>query len=44
LQALRRAARIALDEARKSGTPCHVWQDGKIVDIAAAARRQGARK
>jgi hypothetical protein len=26
------------------GTPCHVWQDGKIVDIAAPARKRAVRK
>ncbi len=33
--ALQRSARKALDLARQTGTPCYVWQDGKIVHIAA---------
>lgn len=33
--ALKRAARAALITARKTGTPCYVVKDGKIVDIAA---------
>lgn len=35
LSALRRAAREALELARRTKTPCHVLQDGKVVDIAA---------
>ena len=35
--ALQRSARKALDLARQTGTPCFVWQNGKIVDIGAAA-------
>jgi hypothetical protein len=35
--ALRRSARKALDLARQTGTPCYVWQDGRIVNIGAAA-------
>jgi hypothetical protein len=34
LAALRRSAQRALAEARDHGTPCYVWQDGKVVDIA----------
>lgn len=33
--ALRRAAKAALALARKTKTPCYVWRDGQIVDIAA---------
>jgi len=32
--ALLRSAARALALARATGTPCFVWQDGKIVDIA----------
>jgi len=35
--ALRRSARNALELARATGTPCYVWVDGKMVDIAAPA-------
>jgi hypothetical protein len=34
LAALRRSAKAALELARKTGTPCHVMKDGKIIDIA----------
>ena len=34
LAALRRAFEAALAEARANGTPCYVWEDGKIIDIA----------
>ena len=33
--ALRRAVARALALARQTGTHCYVWQDGKIVDLAA---------
>jgi mRNA interferase HigB len=33
--ALRRSAARALSIARATGTPCWVWQDGRIVDLAA---------
>jgi len=36
--ALKRAARRALETARRTGTPCYVMKDGKIVDIARAGR------
>jgi hypothetical protein len=32
--ALRRAAKAALLFARKTKTPCYIWKDGQIVDIA----------
>lgn len=35
--ALRRAAVKARLLAQQTGTPCYVWQDGKIVNIAAPA-------
>jgi len=35
--ALLRAARAAQELAHKTGTPCYVWQDGKIVNIGAPA-------
>lgn len=35
--ALQRSARKALELARQTGTPCCVWQNGKIVNIGAAA-------
>jgi len=34
--ALRRSAARALAIARATGTPCFVWEDGRIVDIGAA--------
>lgn len=40
LIALRRAAKIALELAVATGTPCYVWQDGKVVDIAAQHRQE----
>jgi len=36
-QALKRSAASALKLARKTHTPCYVYEDGKIVD---AAKRQ----
>jgi len=33
--ALRRAAKAAHALARKTKTPCYIWKDGQIVDIAA---------
>ena len=35
--ALRRASLKAQELAHKTGTPCYVWQDGKIVNIGAPA-------
>ncbi len=32
--ALKRAAKVAHTLARKTKTPCYIWKDGKIVDIA----------
>jgi hypothetical protein len=39
LKALRRAAKKALELARQTGTPCHVLENGRIVDIAKRGRR-----
>ena len=36
--ALRRAALGAQQLALKTGTPCYVWQGGKIVNIGAASK------
>lgn len=35
LEALKRSAANALKIARQTDTPCYVYRDGKIVDIAA---------
>lgn len=35
--ALQRASLKAQELAHKTGTPCYVWQDGKIVNIGAPA-------
>lgn len=35
--ALQRAARKAQELALRTATPCYVWQNGKIVNIGAAA-------
>lgn len=32
--ALKRAAKAAHALARKTKTPCYIWKDGQIVDIA----------
>ncbi|EQD31927.1 hypothetical protein B1A_19687 [mine drainage metagenome] len=36
LPALRRAAQNARELALRTGTPCHVWRDGKMVNIGAS--------
>jgi len=36
--ALKRAARRALETARRTGTPCYVMQHGKLIDIARTGR------
>jgi len=41
--ALRRSAARALAIARATGTPCFVWQDGRIVDIASADKARVVR-
>jgi hypothetical protein len=38
--ALKRAAKAALALARKTKTPCSIWQDGGIVDLAAVSKRK----
>lgn len=35
LPALRRAAHNARELALRTGTPCHIWRDGKMVNIGA---------
>jgi hypothetical protein len=35
--ALLRSSRRALELAQKTGTPCYVWQDGRIINIGAPA-------
>ena len=40
LAALRRAAKSALELARRTGTPAYVLVDGKIVDLAETAASQ----
>ena len=32
--ALKRAAKAAHQLARKTKTPCYIWQDGQVVDIS----------
>ncbi len=41
--ALRRAAINAQELARKTGTPCYVWQDGRIVNIGSPLRPAAAK-
>lgn len=36
--ALVRAAKVALDLALATGTPCYIWRDGRVVDLAAEIR------
>jgi hypothetical protein len=38
LRALRRAAKRALELGLQTGTPVHVWKDGKIVDLTKEQR------
>ena len=35
IHALRRSARKALELALQTGTPCYIWQDGRVVNIGA---------
>ena len=44
LAALRRAAKDALDLARRTGTPCYVMENGKIVDIAKRPAQKSKRR
>ena len=43
--AIKRAAKAAHLLARKTKTPCYIWKDGQIVDIAAKRNKpaQGRR-
>lgn len=43
LPAFQRAAKRALEEARRTGTPCIVEKDGKLVDIAAPKKKAASR-
>lgn len=38
--ALRRAAEKAQELARQTGTPCYIWQDGRVVNIGAPVRAE----
>jgi len=38
-RAFRRAVREAREESIRTGTPFHVWQDGKIIDLNARENR-----
>jgi hypothetical protein len=44
LVALERAAKKAVEMARRGGTPAYVLKDGKIVDIARAPRGKRAKR
>jgi hypothetical protein len=44
IPAFRRAAKRALEEAKRTGTPCIVEKDGKLVDIAAPKKRATGKK
>ena len=37
-EALRRAGIKARELARQTGTPCYVWQDGRVVNIGSPLR------
>lgn len=44
-KALKRAARKALETAKKTNTPCYIVKDGVIIDIAKRkSRTRGALK
>jgi hypothetical protein len=36
--ALRRAARKAMELSQQTGTPCYIWQDGRVVNVGAQVR------
>lgn len=36
--ALRRAARKAIELSQQTGTPCYIWQDGRVVNVGAQVR------
>jgi len=38
--ALKRAAKVAHATARKTKTPCYIWQDGRIVDLTFAKKER----
>lgn len=38
LAAMRRAAKAALELAKRTGTPCYVMENGKIVNLNPAGR------
>ncbi|MEI6702851.1 MAG: hypothetical protein WCL71_04860 [Deltaproteobacteria bacterium] len=38
-KALRRAAKSALNLARQTNTPCYVFKNGKLVDIAVRQKK-----
>ncbi len=42
--ALKRAAKAAHTLARKTKTPCYIWQDGAIVDLTVSQRRKNINK
>jgi predicted ABC-type ATPase len=44
LAALRRAAKNALELAKRTGTACYVIKDGKIVDIARSKSSRGRKR
>ena len=44
LPALKRAARRALELARRTGTPCWALRDGRMVDIAKESNAQARRR
>ena len=39
LAALKRAAKNAIELARRTGTPAYVLKDGKVIDAAKPARK-----
>jgi hypothetical protein len=38
--ALKRAAKAAHTLARKTKTPCYIWKDGAIVNVAAPKKKR----
>ena len=36
--AMKRAAKVAHSLARKTKTPCYIWEDGAIVDLLQSTR------
>jgi len=39
LAALKRAAKNAIELARRTGTPAWIMEDGKLIDVAKPARK-----